>query len=477
MLFSRFWYVILALTAATVFVFTLSASFAINRVSDANLEDSLRRDRFEIEMRLKVDARARIDALSVIASNEEIQSGLRSATSRRTASIDASLSQRIRTLNANLKTLAGDLVLLVDGRGRIIAHIGTKAPPAGSSLEAVPLVERALAGYLRDGMWVWDDQIYQMAARPVIDGGRYVGAVIHGKRFDDAMAAEMANRLQGATLAFFANGQIIARHTPATKNAVRAQDLATALGDGSPAADPKPTALGTGAMAIFAPVAGSPSEVKAGYVLARPRSVVGPFGIFDQLKEEDKLPSSLWAMVIGGTLVAILIGLLALWVERDRPLRSVLRTVGRLKEHPEERIIVTDLRGKYRDLSLAINDALDSAAQHGPGEKARKVANLGDLLAKGDEAPAATNFGFAPPPAAQPSGGGGTPGQAGSAKGPAATPPSPSSNGGGRPDPAIPRPPLPGQATQPGQAAQPRPQAQPPLPKNGSTADIPFSEE
>ena len=59
-------------------------------------------------------------------------------------------------------------------------------------------------------MWVVNGEVFRMAARPVIDGGQYVGAIVHGKRIDSTFAQLLSSRLVGASVAFFFRDQVFA---------------------------------------------------------------------------------------------------------------------------------------------------------------------------------------------------------------------------------------------------------------------------
>src|SRR5690606_9957984 len=102
--------------------------------------------------------------------------------------------------------------------------------PEGAGLGQFPLVQRALSGMLTDDVWVYNDEVYRMAARPVVEGGQFVGAVIHGKRFDDDLARLLSTRLEGASVAFFRGETMFAGAMPeGTQNAPRRDDMGQRL--------------------------------------------------------------------------------------------------------------------------------------------------------------------------------------------------------------------------------------------------------
>ncbi|MGD8280694.1 MAG: hypothetical protein PVF69_06035, partial [Gemmatimonadota bacterium] len=61
---SRLWYLLLAAAGASALGAALLGQAAFNRQYDNQLTDRLRRDRFEVELLMRTDARARIDAIA-----------------------------------------------------------------------------------------------------------------------------------------------------------------------------------------------------------------------------------------------------------------------------------------------------------------------------------------------------------------------------------------------------------------------------
>ena len=64
-------------------------------------------------------------------------------------------------------------------------------------------MRRALQGYVRDDVWVYDRHVYRMAARPVMSGTEYAGAIVHGYRLDNGLPDTLAKFIGGATVGFF----------------------------------------------------------------------------------------------------------------------------------------------------------------------------------------------------------------------------------------------------------------------------------
>ena len=166
MLLSRVWFLVLAVAAVMGLSMALVARGFINREELGYVDEQLRRDRFGAEMLLKLDARARLDALAPIAADGDVRDGVRK---KRVDGQEASkgLKDRLRTMNQHLEELRADLLIAVDADGTIVAQEGRRAPRAGAGLGKLPLVERALSGFLGDDVWVYDGEVYRVAARPV----------------------------------------------------------------------------------------------------------------------------------------------------------------------------------------------------------------------------------------------------------------------------------------------------------------------
>ena len=139
-------------------------------------------------------------------------------------------------------------------------------------------MERALRGYLGDDVWVYDGEVYRVAARPVVDRGVYVGALIHGQKLDAVLAQRLSERLAGPTLALSSDkDRVLASYTPSEIGGAPTQaeiggPLKQALDDEKLKRGERtdPYEIDGRARAIFSLIAGSASSANVGYALARP---------------------------------------------------------------------------------------------------------------------------------------------------------------------------------------------------------------
>lgn len=468
MILSRFWYFILTGVGVIGVSAALLASNLVNEQYERSAVNELVRDRFEVETVLKLDARARLDAITPIAANGDVRTALRRASARRAGTeINEEIRNGLRTklteLNAQLRGMHGDILFAVDRNGWIVAGIAPGEIPDGAGVGQFPLVQRALEGYVRDDVWLYNDGVFRMAARPVVEGGQYVGALVHGKRFDDQLAELLSTRLDGASVGFFHGDEMVAGHMPTggALPAPRRDDMGSQL-EGvlederlQAGERTEPQELPTGGLAVYSLVTGTARSANVGYSIGRPvRSLGSPIAIFDQASG-DAWAALPWPALGGGGVALFLLAMFFVWLERDRPLSKFLKASEALKGSPEDRYIITDFGGKYRKIARVTNDAMDEVAAAGGGPR-RSAANLDEILGSRDEAPASGSFfGFsgdsqpapdlpAVPPAGGPAGG--------------LPPPGPPAKAA----PAKPAPPKPAPPKKPAAGAPPPPKRPPP---------------
>lgn len=405
---SRFWYLALAVAAAAGIGAALLAQGVINTRSDTHVEASLLRDRLELEALLRLEARSRLDRIAFITVDNRVGGLLSRAheveDAQRLRELGADLKEAMRSHVTRLveaapgsesaeekrKLVAPALAFTLDRAGRIIAQLGPlEANPPGAGLGTFPLVRRALQGYVRDDVWVYDRRVYRMAARPVMAGTEYAGAVVHGYAFDNDFARKLSEQLGGPTVVFFYGTTVLASHSPtevhgAPQHAEIAAELPKVLADAKFLKGERTDllTLQAGGRAVFAPIVGSASAAGVGYALARPRPLIAsPQQLFEEASKDDvrALP---FPVLGGGALVLALLGMFFLWVEKDRHLGTISKKTAEILSGDRERLIITEWRGPFRKLADQINQAIDKeverAAHMVPGRK--KKAALDEIL-------------------------------------------------------------------------------------------------
>jgi hypothetical protein len=416
MLLSRFWYIFLAVIAGAAAGAALLSQGIINARTQEQTSDQLRRDRLELEAILKLEARMRLDRIAFITVDNKLGAALKQAAGVSDEKVLAKLASEAKdSLRGHVARvleaaggdtkggdLAPDIVLALDSAGRIIGQLGSlEVNPPGHSVATYPFVERALRGYVRDDVVVYDRRVYRVAARPVLHGGEYVGAIVHGYKFDNGFVERMTQGLGGASVAFFYGTTTLASFTPdgAPVLAEIAAPLPDALrdehfrkGERTP-----PMALKSGGRAVYSLLVGGAAAADVGYVIARRMQLVAsPIDLFQNASQQDV--QGLPLPLLGGVVALFaLLGLLFVYLERDRPYRALLGKIQEVSKGDRDRLIVTEWRGAYRKLADAVNQAIDKqvekAAEMAPS--AKKKANLDEILGPTPASNAGPYFGFA----------------------------------------------------------------------------------
>jgi hypothetical protein len=408
MLLSRFWMLLLAALAGFGIAIAAVATSLYNEREEDTVRVLLSRDRAELEMTLRIQARTQIDAIAPLAAHGDVRSALREASGRAaSAAVSEDVSTRLRTrlgeLNTQLRGLSGDVVFAVDRNGIIVAQVGGTAPPRGAGLGAFPLVRAALDGNLRDDVWVYGGEVFRMAARPVVDNGQFVGAIVHGMRIDDELCQTLvANRIRGASLAFFFGDQLIASAMPeGTPGAPRREEFAPPLAaivgaETFAAGEPSEAqAVGTGALAVYSAVVGEAAAARVGYAIGRPvPHLSGPLSIVE-LASSDDWSSAPWLTIVPVALVLFFLGLLFSFFEHTRPLLRFKEAAAKLGRREIDRFVPPEFGGALRKSAQSINEAIDKVQESAAVAPRRRAENLDEILGKADAGPAPSFFGFA----------------------------------------------------------------------------------
>ena len=414
-MFSRFWYFVLAALVGIAMAAVALAHISLGDRTERNLIRQLERDRADVELSLRIEARRRLDSILPISVNADVRSSLRAASQRRDRSaIDAAvrgtLNRKLVELNGQLRDGHADLLFAVDSHGEIISQLGGTAPQAGAGLGAFPLVRRALHGFSGDDVWIYQSKVYRMAAMPVIDQGHYVGAIVHGMEMGEPFAAMLGRSMNGVTVAFYRNANILAAHLGTNAESTASGNTATLsrqdLVNGLAAALQDPALESDGhtdardlegvGRAIFSRATGSAGSVGVGYIVARPKeSLLSPVDTLLVAPSSDvaQLP---WLVIAGVPTLLFLLGLLFFFLERERPFRRLAGQVAEVQGGSRERINVPDHRGRFRKLAESMNAAMDAVmTKAGGAAQTRRPADLGEILGDSKSESAQSYFGFA----------------------------------------------------------------------------------
>ena len=394
---TRLWYLILALAVGGALAGAFLNKSAASREAEFQLEEQLRRDRIEAELWMRLDARLRLDALASIAVESEVRQTLRSSSGHFGTPALATrkrLSQKLNSLNAKLEEGKGDMVFAVDTEGEVVATLDKNAM-GSDRLDKMPLVRDALRGFMRDDVWVYNGEVFRMAARPVFDGGRYVGAVVHGMAVGDDLARRLGSKLPNSSIVFFFRDRLIGAHTggatapsSAELKAGISQALASAdAGEGS-------VEIGERARAIASPIRGEAAQAGVGYIVGRKGSTVGLGGLFANTFKED-VSSLPWLAVIGIPLLLLLLGLFLLYLEHDKAVVILRKTSESLAKNQLSSLPEGELRRHYRKIAENLNVALRAGVGFKEDLAERASVDLDQILNTTRDSADSGYFGFA----------------------------------------------------------------------------------
>ncbi len=397
---SRLWYLVLALAVGGALAGAFLNKSAASREVEFQLEEQLRRDRVEAELWQRLDARLRLDALASIAVEPEVRQVLRSSSGRLgtpTGSTRRRLSQKLNVLNRKLEEGKGDMVFAVDTEGEVVATLDKNATEA-EQLDKMPLVRDALRGFMRDDVWVYNGKVYRMAARPVIDGGRYVGVVVHGMEVGDELAKRLGNKLPNASIAFYFRDRLIGVHVggvdaPTIGELKGSLSAAAARAEGTDGS----VEVGERVRVIASPVRGDAAHAQVGYVIGRRGSTVGLGGLFANTFKED-VASLPWLIVVGGPLLLLVLGLLLLYMEHDKGVVILRKSAESLAKNELKSLPEGELRRHYRKIAEHLNVALRAGVGVEEDAERRASVDLDQILSSTRDSSDSGYFGFAEAP-------------------------------------------------------------------------------
>lgn len=393
---SRLWYLVLALAVGAALAGAFLNKSAASREAEFQLEEQLRRDRVEAELWMRLDARLRLDALASIAVEPEVRQTLRSSSGRvgtPNSGARRRLSIKLNALNAELEEGRGDMVFAVDAEGEVVATL-EKSSSGSEQLGKMPLVRDALRGFMRDDVWVYNGEVYRMAARPVFDGGRYVGAIVHGMKIGDDLARRLGAKLPNASVVFFYRDQLVAAHSggaSALTSTELKSILPTAIKNMATATDS--IELGERARAIVAPVRGGAAHAEVGYLIGRKGSSVGLGGLFANTFQED-VASLPWLVVIGIPLLLLVLGLGLLYMEHDKGVVILRKSAESLAKGEQSSLPAGRLRRHYRKIAEHLNEALRAGVGFKEDAKQRASVDLDHILNSTRESADTGYFGY-----------------------------------------------------------------------------------
>jgi hypothetical protein len=399
---SKIWFFLIALAAAVGLTVALVMPRPAQRAIIADEHDKLRTACSVIGVLLADDARKRVELAGTFARAKEIVTTLEGASGA--ATLDQKRMKEARDEGEKLmKGIQGrtpDWAMLVDKRGRVVARVRYDQEDFGDIVAGRPLVDDALAGYLRDDLWAQGGTLYFVSASPVVkrtatEGQNpYVGAVVLGHKVTNELAQKLASQLE-VDLGFHLGTDDVASSKTAALDHKPMQDAAAALPgndlkldcaawDASKNHPPLEIHAGTDVYdAVVARLPGEAQSKGAFYsVFVHPPDQKGFMGTLRGVNKTDlSFKSFPWIVVGAGFLVVLGLGIGLMWIESDRPVRRLAADAVKLAKNETERLREDEHGGKYGSIARSVNIHIDKLGRD--AKNANK--NLDQLLGPAPE--------------------------------------------------------------------------------------------
>jgi hypothetical protein len=365
---SKIWLFLLALVAAAgitvALVLPRPAQRALARAEANRLQTACS----VIHILLADDARNRIDLAGAFARSPEIMNALDAASG--VERLDEARMKQVRDVGETvMKAIQGnrkpDFAMLTDRRGRVVARVRLDDNDFGDVAAGRPLIDDALAGYLRDDVWAQKDTLYFVSAAPVVKQGAYAGAVVLGHLVTNQLAQTLVKSLD-VDMGFHLGADGVAGSRTIAFDHAAMQAALGKLGADltTDCQQVRPIDLRAGADDYTAIVARLPGEAatRGAYysVMIKRPDGLGFMGTLKALKENDlSFGNFPWILVGGGFLIALGLGIGLMFFEVDRPLRRLTADAVRLAKGDTERLGEDAHGGKYGSIARSVNIHID----------------------------------------------------------------------------------------------------------------------
>lgn len=372
MFLAKIWFFLVALLAVVALTIALVLPRPAQRTLVAEEQQRLVVACGVIDILLGDDARNRVELAGAFSRTQEIVTALEAASGAQT--IDEARMKQVRDVgDAVMKTIQGsrkpDFAMLIDRRGRVVARVRLDDGDFGDIATGRPLIDDALAGYLRDDIWVQNGTMYFVSAAPVIKRDppvAYVGAIVLGHQVTNALATKLVSSLN-VDVGFHLGKDDVASSKTLSLDHAPLLDGVKKLSGGDLNQDcqaNKPIEISTGKEELTAVVARLPGEaaMKGAFysVFIKRPEAVGFMGTMKAISQADlgfgKFP---WPLVGGGFLLILAIGIAFMFIESDRPLKRLAADAVRLAKGEKERLGEDEHAGKFGSIARSVNIHID----------------------------------------------------------------------------------------------------------------------
>ncbi len=393
MFLSKIWFFLIALAAAIAITVALVMPRPAQRATVEEQHNRLAVSCGVVNILLSDDARNRVDLASSFARAPEIVSALEAASNA--DKLDDARMKQVRDLGEKImKGIEGrkpDFAMLIDRKGRVVARVRLDENDFGDYMSGRPLVDDALAGYLRDDLWAQNGTMYFVSAAPTIKRDppvAYVGAIVLGHKVTNELAQKLVSGLN-VDVSFYLGNDGVAGSKTAALDQAKMQTAVAALKDADISKDCQsshPIDLRTHNEDYTALVARLPGEAQmrqAYYtVMLKKPAAIGFAGTLKVVRKSDlSFGSFPWILVGGAFLASLGIGIVLMLVESDRPLRKLAADAMRLAKNEKERLSEDDHGGKYGSIARSVNIHIDKLGREAKSAR----TNLDSLLGPAPE--------------------------------------------------------------------------------------------
>jgi len=390
---SKIWLFFVALAAAVALTIALALPRAAHksRVQDERQRLVVACD--VVNILLEGKARTDVDVVAQFSRDAGLVTALSKVKENQDIKPNESPSKDVLEVATGLMSkIEGDkpgLAVLTDARGRVVARSGVDEGVIGDVLAGRFLIDDALAGYLRDDVWVELGSVFLVAASPVVSrstsGDQIIGVAVLGWKLDSNLAdgfvapfrdSDKDAEDRSTQVAFYANGKQVTRSsTPAMLDTDLIAQFGKVKLPESVAADCKQIAPfyahdATGEYAVvMSRVPGEAEHDGAFFAVFTPRPAEASFaGAVGKAKGE--LGGSFPWVIVGAMFVLGLGGGIALMlVEHDRPLRRLQADAVRLAKAERERLAEEDHGGRFGSIARSVNIQIDKLTRDAKAAK------------------------------------------------------------------------------------------------------------
>ncbi len=394
MFWSKIWFFFVAVVGAVALTIALVLPRPAERAMVTEEHRRLAVACGVIGILLTDDARKRVDLASSFARTPEVTEMLASASAA--DRLDEARMKSVRSkAEAVMKGIEGDrkpdFAMLIERRGRVVARVKLDDRLFDDLASGRPLVDDALAGYLRDDLWTVNGTLYFVSAAPVVKtGGEYVGAVVLGHQVTNELAKKLVGSLAVDVAFYVGDNTAASSRTIALDQATLQGGLRALTGSdlSRDCLEHQPFPLRAGGEELTSLVARLPGEAgaqRAFYSVYIDRPVGRGFlatlkGVAQNDLAFGNFP---WILVGGGLLLVLGGGIVLMLLEADRPLRQLAAEAVRLAKGDIEKLGEDAHPGKFGSIARSVNIHIDKVGREAKAVK--KDKDIDQLLGPAPE--------------------------------------------------------------------------------------------